>query len=54
MAKTPIGDTLVRAIEKIDALQQTVGKHTEILTKLLDKLAEMDKRLAALEKAGKR
>jgi hypothetical protein len=54
VAKTPVGDTLVRAIEKIDALQRTVGKHTEILTRLADKIAEMDKRLAAIEKAAKR
>lgn len=53
MAKTPIGDRLVRAIATIDELQETLGKHAQILSKLADKMAEMDKRLAAVEKAYK-
>ena len=53
MAKEPIGDTILRAIATIDELVETVGKHDQILTKLADRQAEMNKRLAALEKAKK-
>lgn len=53
MPKTPIGDRLVRAIATIDELQATLGKHAQILSKLADKMAEMDKRLAAIEKASR-
>ena len=53
MARTPIGDRLIRALATIDELQVTMGKHAQILTKLADKMAEIDKRLAAVEKATK-
>jgi uncharacterized coiled-coil protein SlyX len=53
VAKEPIGDTILRAISTIDELLETVGKHDQILTKLADRLAEMDERMAALEKAKK-
>lgn len=53
MAKTPIGDRLIRAIATIDELQDTVGKHAQVLTRLADKMAEMEKRLAAIETAIK-
>jgi hypothetical protein len=53
VAKTPIGDKLIRALETIDELYETVGKHDEILNKLADRLAEMERRLAAVEKAEK-
>jgi hypothetical protein len=46
VAKEPIGDTILRALSTIDELLETVGKHDQILTKL-------DDRLAALEKAKK-
>jgi len=51
VAKEPIGDTILRAIATIGQLVKTVGDHDKILTKIADKLAEMDERLAALEKA---
>ncbi len=51
MAKEPIGNTILRAIATINELVETVGKHDQILTKLADKLAEMDERLAELERA---
>lgn len=53
MAKTPIGDRLIQALATIDELQGTAGKHAQILSVLADKMAEMDKRLAAIEKAMK-
>lgn len=53
MAKEPIGDTILRAIAIIDELQETVGKHAQVLSILADKMAEIDKRLTATEKAGK-
>jgi hypothetical protein len=53
VAKTPIGDRLVRALATIDELQQTAGRHARILNMLVDKMAEMEKRLAAVEKVEK-
>jgi uncharacterized coiled-coil protein SlyX len=53
MAKSPIGDRPIRALATIDELQETIGKHAKILTILADKMTEMDKRLAAVEKATK-
>ena len=53
MSKLPIGDRLIRALATIDELQETVGKHEQALTILADKLAEISKRLATVEKAGK-
>jgi hypothetical protein len=51
VAREPIGDTILRAIATIEVLVKTVGDHDKILTKLADKIAEMDERLAVLEKA---
>jgi uncharacterized coiled-coil protein SlyX len=53
VARAPIGDRLIRALATIDELEETIGKHTQILSKIADKMAEMDKRLAAVEKAIK-
>ena len=53
MAKTPIGDRLIRALATIEELQASMGKHAQILTKLADKIAEMDRRISAIEKVGK-
>jgi hypothetical protein len=53
VAKTPVGDRLIRALETIDQLQETVGKHAQVLSKLAEAIAEMDKRLSAVEKVGK-
>lgn len=53
MGKTPIGDRLIQALATVDELQDTAGKHTRILSILADKMAEMEKRLAAIEKALK-
>jgi hypothetical protein len=53
VAKTPIGDVLARALATINDLQQTAGRHAQILSMLADKMAEMEKRLAAVEKAKK-
>jgi uncharacterized coiled-coil protein SlyX len=53
MAKAPIGDRLIRALETIDELQETVGKHEKIFTILADKMAEMEERLVAVEKTRK-
>ena len=52
MAQAPIGDRLVRALASIDELQETVGKHDEILTKLVDLISEMNQRLAIIGKAA--
>ena len=51
MAREPIGDTILRALATIDELQETVGKHAQVLGILADKMAELDKRLAAIEQA---
>jgi hypothetical protein len=53
VAQTPLGDRLIRALATIDELQETVGKHSQVLTKLAEAMAEMDKRLSAVEKANK-
>ena len=53
MAKAPIGDTLIRALATVDELQETVSKHAQVLSLLADKMAEMEKRLAAIERAIK-
>jgi hypothetical protein len=53
VAKEPIGDTILRALAIIDELQETVGKHARVLSILADNMAEIDKRLAAIEKAAK-
>jgi uncharacterized coiled-coil protein SlyX len=53
VAKTPIGDTLIRALATVDELQETVGKHAQVLNLLADRMGEMEKRLAAMEKAIK-
>jgi uncharacterized coiled-coil protein SlyX len=53
VAKTPIGDRLIRAIETIDELQETLATQTDILIKLADKIDELDQRLAAVEKSIK-
>jgi uncharacterized coiled-coil protein SlyX len=52
VAQAPIGDRLIRALATIDELQETVGKHAQVLSILADKMAEMGKRLAAIEKAA--
>jgi hypothetical protein len=51
MAKTPIGDRLIRALANIDELQETIGKHEKIFTILADKMSEIDRRLTSMEKA---
>jgi len=53
VADIPIGDQLVRAVAAIDVLQDTIGKHAKILSILADKMAEIDKRVASVEKASK-
>jgi uncharacterized coiled-coil protein SlyX len=53
VAKAPIGDRLIRALATIDELQETIGKHEQVLGILADKLAEMEQRVAAIEKAEK-
>jgi uncharacterized coiled-coil protein SlyX len=54
VAKEPIGDTILRAIATIEELVKTVGDHDQILTKVADRLAEIDERLTDIEKAQKR
>jgi hypothetical protein len=53
VAKTPVGDRLIRALETIDELQETVGKHALVLSKLAEPMTEMDKRLSTVKKAAK-
>jgi hypothetical protein len=53
VAKVPAGDELLRALATIDKLQETVGKHAEVLNILLDRLAQMDKRISAVERTRK-
>jgi hypothetical protein len=54
VAQVPIGDRLILALATIDKLQETVGKHAAMLSKLGERLDDVDKRLAAIEKAIKR
>jgi hypothetical protein len=50
--KTPIGDLLV-ALKNLKELQETVGKHDEVLNRILDRLDSMDERLSPFEKSSK-
>jgi hypothetical protein len=47
--KTSIND-LLQALESLRDLQETVGKHGEALTRMLDRLDSIDKRLEMVEK----
>lgn len=50
--KTPVSE-LLEALKSLKSLQETVGKHDQVLTRILDRLDSIDGRLAALEKAVK-
>ena len=50
MSKTPVSE-LLEALKSLKSLQEIVGKHDEVLTRILDRLDRIDDRLAALEKA---
>ncbi len=52
MARTTIDD-LLAALDTIKILQDTVAKHSQAFAKIIDKFDEIEKRLAALEQAGK-
>ena len=45
-------DDLLEAIEAVQILKDTLGKHEQLITKITDKLGAIEKRLDALE-AGK-
>ncbi len=49
MPKTPISD-LLDALKSLRDLQQTVGKHDEVLNRILDRLDSMDERISTAEK----
>ena len=51
MSKTPVSE-LLEALKSLKSLQETVGKHDEVLTRILDRLDSIDGRLADLEKAA--
>lgn len=50
--KTPISD-LLEALKGLKSLQETVGKHDEVLSRILDRLDSIDKRIAAFENTAK-
>jgi len=50
--KTPVSE-LLEALRSLKSLQETVRKHDEVLTRILDRLDSIDDRLAALETASK-
>ena len=52
MSRTPISD-LLEALKAIKSLQETVRKHDAVLSRILDRLDEIDKRPAARKKSGK-
>ena len=51
MPKTPIND-LLEALKSLRSLQETVGKHDKVLSRILDLLDRIDKRIAAIEKVA--
>jgi hypothetical protein len=51
VSKTPLSE-LLEALKSLKSLQETVGKHDEVLTRILDRLDSIDERLAAFEKAA--
>jgi hypothetical protein len=50
--KTPIAD-LLEALKSLKSLQETVGKHDEVLSRILDRLDDIDKRIPSAEKTAK-
>lgn len=44
-------DELIDAIETVGRLRDTLGKHELLITKIVDKLEEVETRLGALEAA---
>jgi uncharacterized coiled-coil protein SlyX len=53
VAKTPISE-LIKALNVLKSLQETVGKHEQVIEKILDRLDAFDERLTEFEKARKR
>jgi hypothetical protein len=51
VARTPISD-LLEALKAIKSLQETVLKHDEVLSRILDRLDEIEQRPAAGKKGG--
>ena len=49
MPKTPISD-LLEALKSLKSLQETVGKHDDVLSRILDRLERIEERIAAVEK----
>jgi hypothetical protein len=47
--KTPIDELL----EALKSLQETVGKHDEVLTRILDRLDHIDQRITVFEKTAR-
>lgn len=50
--KTQISD-LLEALKALKSLQETIGKHDEVLSRILDRLDSIDNRIAAVEKTVK-
>jgi hypothetical protein len=50
--KTPISD-LFEALKSLKNLQETVGKHEDVLNRILERLDRIDERIAAVEKIAK-
>lgn len=51
MPKTSIDD-LLEALKSLRSLQETVGKHDKVLSRILDLLDGIDKRIAAIERSA--
>ncbi len=49
MAKTTI-DELLATIELVRILQQTIGKHDQAITQIIDKIEQVERRLDELAK----
>jgi hypothetical protein len=52
VSRTPISD-LLEALKALKSLQETVRKHDAVLSRILDRLDEIDKRPAARKKGRK-
>jgi len=52
VSRTPI-NRLIEALEALKSLQETVRKHDAVLSRVLDRLDEIERRPAAREKSRK-
>jgi hypothetical protein len=52
VARTPIGDQLVSALEAISELQGTMRKHDELLAQIINQISDLNKRMKVTEEGG--